>query len=144
MEIRLIQEEDLNIILPIFIEEWSRAPYDEKWTEKTARLRLIEILQSSSQTSLCILIDNKIIGFAFCRLITWFDGKHGVIEEMIIKKQFQNQGLGTALINAVEENFKRKAVVQIDLLSILGSHAFSFFNKYNFRECDWRYLAKKI
>jgi len=144
MEIRALKIDDLDECIPLFIGEWSKFPYNEKWTNETARLRLSEILQNSHETSLCVLDENKIIGFAFCRLVSWYDGKHGTIEEMIIDSRHQNQGIGTKLLNSLEENFRKLGAVEIELLSFRSAHAFNFFNKHGFNESEWRYLVKAL
>ncbi len=144
MEIRALKIDDLDECLPLFIQEWAKPPYNEKWTNETARLRLSEILQNSHNSSLCVLIDNKIIGFACCRLVSWYDGKHGSIEEMIIDSNHQNHGIGTKMLYALEENFINLGAVEIELLSFRSAHAFDFFSKHGFAESDWRYLVKAL
>jgi len=144
MKIRRIKKSDLGDCTKIAIKELSKKPYFEKWTNRTYYLRLKEIFDVSPKSCLCVKDKNKIIGFIFCRMVTWYDGKHANIEEMVINSKYQGKGIGKKLLLELEKILKKNKVVQADLISNKKSKAYKFFHERGYRLCDWDYLIKRI
>lgn len=144
MKIRRIKKSDLNNCAKIPIKEMLKKPYFERWTKRTAYLRLKEILDASPRSCLCTIDKNKIIGFVFCRIVTFHDGKHGNIEEMVIDGKYQGKGIGKKLLLELEKILKKDKVVQADLISNKKSKAHRFFHKRGYRLCNWDYLVKRL
>ena len=144
MKIRKAKKSDLGNCIKIAIKEWSKKPYFEKWTQKTYYLRLKEILDASPKSCLCIIDKNKIIGFVFCRMVTWYNGKHANIEEMVVNSKYQRKGIGERLLLELEKILKKHRTVQIDLISNKKSKAYKFFHKRGYRLCNWDYLVKRL
>ena len=144
MKIKTIKKSDLNDCAEIPIKEMTKKPYFEKWTKRTAYLRFKEILDASPKSCICAIDKNKIIGFIFCRIVTFDDGKHANIEEMVIDGQYQKKGVGKKLLLELEKILKKNKVVQADLISNKKAKAYKFFHKQNYKRCDWNYLMKRL
>ena len=98
---------------------------------KKASDRLIEISLKNSMTEKYV-IDNEIIGMA--RLIT--DGGYaGLIMDVIVKPDYQNQGIGTKMVNRllqrVKENLEEGEEVMLQLLAAPGK--IDFYKKFGFK-----------
>ena len=98
---------------------------------KKASDRLIEISLKNSMTEKYV-IDNEIIGMA--RLIT--DGGYaGLIMDVIVKPDYQSQGIGTKMINRllerVKENLEEGEEVMLQLLAAPGK--VDFYKKFGFK-----------
>lgn len=98
---------------------------------KKASDRLIEISLKNSMTEKYV-IDNEIIGMA--RLVT--DGGYaGLIMDVIVKPDYQSQGIGTKMINRllerVKENLEEGEEVMLQLLAAPGK--VDFYKKFGFK-----------
>ena len=98
---------------------------------KKASDRLIEISLKNSMTEKYV-IDNEIIGMA--RLVT--DGGYaGLIMDVIVKPDYQSQGIGTKMINRllerVKENLEEGEEVMLQLLAAPGK--IDFYKKFGFK-----------
>lgn len=144
MKIRRIKKSDLSGCVKIAIKEFSKGPYFEGWTERTYYLRLKEIFDSSPKSCLCFIDKNKVIGFVFCRMVTWYDGKHANIEEMVVDSKYQGKGVGKRLVSELERILKINKTAQADLISKKKSKAYKFFEKQGYKLSDWEYLEKRL
>ncbi len=93
--------------------------------------RLIELSLKNSMTEKYV-IDNEIIGMA--RLVT--DGGYaGLIMDVIVKPDYQSQGIGTKMINRllerVKENLEEGEEVMLQLLAAPGK--VDFYKKFGFK-----------
>ena len=98
---------------------------------KKASDRLIELSLKNSMTEKYV-IDDEIIGMA--RLIT--DGGYaGLIMDVIVKPDYQSQGIGTKMINRllqrVKENLEEGEEVMLQLLAAPGK--VDFYKKFGFK-----------
>ena len=62
MKFRLMNEEDINSVIPLYIEYYNKE--DGEWTEKTVYKRIHQVL--TREDSLCLICEeeNGIVGFA--------------------------------------------------------------------------------
>ena len=98
---------------------------------KKASDRLIEISLKNSMTEKYV-IDDEIIGMA--RLVT--DGGYaGLIMDVIVKPNYQSQGIGTKMIDRllerVKENLENGEEVMLQLLAAPGK--VDFYKKFGFK-----------
>lgn len=93
--------------------------------------RLIELSLKNSMTEK-YMIDEEIIGMA--RLVTDY-GYAGLIMDVIVKPDYQNQGIGTKMINRllerVKENLEDGEEVMLQLLAAPGK--IDFYKKFGFK-----------
>ena len=144
MKIKAVRGIDIAECAKMAITEWAKKPYSEKWAKRSYYLRLKEIFDASPRSCLCVSDGSNIVGFVFCRLVTWYDGKHANIEEMVVSGDCQDKGLGSQLLAALQEKIGRTGTVYADGITNKRSKAFEFFIKSGFRAGDWVYLSKKI
>ncbi len=95
---------------------------------------------------LVIEISNKIVGMVtiLYTFSTALNGKVGIIEDMIIHPQYQDQGLGSALIDYALKFAKSQGLKRITLLSdSTNIKAHRFYKKNNF-SCSKMVPFRKI
>ncbi len=143
MKFRKATRKDLKEIIKIFMTEYGKKPYNEKWTIERANKRINSYFNGGCIFWVCEE-DRKIIGFIiFNRGVYWF-GDRRFIEEIVVKEEFQGRGIGIELMKKVEEDFKGKGKKQIYLLSDKASNALKFYKKIGYKESRWVQMEKYI
>ena len=62
--------------------------------------------------------DNQVIGFAMGFFKQYDDIVGYTLEEIVIAKDFQNQGLGSQLLNELEQRVKEKGAACVELQAV--------------------------
>jgi len=132
LKLRKAKKIDLNQISKIFMTEFNKEPYYEKWTYKSAVKKINEYFKKS--IIFIIEQNNKLIGFIIISLKLWSDGKRGHINEIVISNEYQGRGYGKLLINKAESYFKYMGIKIITLESLNISKAFNIYKKMGFKE----------
>ena len=96
--------EDLKKINKIFLDEYSKKPYNEKWNPKDS-LKKIKKYHKNGEIFV-LTIDKKVEGFIIGQEIIWDWGTLGMVDEFVVSKKFQNKGYGKALLNHIEKYFR--------------------------------------
>ncbi|NCF74945.1 MAG: GNAT family N-acetyltransferase [Xanthomonadaceae bacterium] len=108
MRIREIKKKDKNEVLKLF----------KLLTNKQVNLDIDSLINDSNCNCYVLEKDNKVIGTA--SLVIYFSpikGKTGVIEDVVIDKGYQGQGLGKKLVERLIKASKKEQVNYITLTS---------------------------
>ena len=142
MKILEASKKDLKEIALIFKEEFSREPYNEKWTEKSA---LKKVKSYFLYSKIHIAKDSGgIIGFVISSTIPWDNYKKAFINEILVRKSRQNNGVGSALLEFMESYYKRDGAKLIELASLEESDAYQFYIKRGYLENKMVIMEKKL
>jgi GNAT superfamily N-acetyltransferase len=90
-------------------------------------------------------IDQKVVGMCTGQLVvsTAKGGFSGLIEDMVIKKEYYNKGLGTCLLEAVEKWCNSSGAKRIQLLADKNNKkALRFYSKYGWQHTQLICLRK--
>jgi len=131
MKIREAKKNELPEVAEIFMEGTNSPPYNEKWTNKTALIKIKDHIKNKSKIYVAI-INKEIMGFITARLEYGYDGNKIFIEEFYIRKQFQGQGMGTKMLKKLEEIYHGK-IKFVALVSSKDAPAFKFYLKRKFK-----------
>ena len=134
MEIVKYNKQYLNEIITLYIEVFSKEPWNDKWTSENCRTYLLEYINNPVFIVYLLLDNDIIIGCCFGHLKSWYTGKEFYIDEMFVKTEIQNQGLGTKLLNYVENDLRNHDIQRFTLLTMNNSPADKFYMKYGFKE----------
>ncbi len=129
--IRKPRRKDFKHISKIYLEEFSKPPYNEKWTEKTAYEKIKEL--SKEMDVFVVFADSKVVGFAFCNSRRWFPGREVFIEEFAIQSDFQRKKIGERLLKEIENYYEEHGAEKIILISNRNSNSYSFYRKLNYK-----------
>jgi len=128
---RPFQDQDLGICSDLFIDTFSRAPWNERWDRDIVYSRLKQILDTPLSFGL-IIESTSSIGFALGFSEPWHQGSHFYLKEICIHSDFQRQGVGTRLMKALITQLKENDVQKIYLLTSRGDLSESFYTKLGF------------
>jgi GNAT superfamily N-acetyltransferase len=90
-------------------------------------------------------IDQKVVGMCTGQLVvsTAKGGFSGLIEDMVIKKEYYNKGLGTCLLEAVEKWCNSSGAKRFQLLADKNNKkALRFYSKYGWQHTQLICLRK--
>ena len=143
MQIRKAFEKDLESITNLFLQEYSKPPYNETWDLKQAQKRIKGHHASGAQIYVSEH-NQKIIGFLIFNRGVFWGGERRYVEEVVVDAEYQRQGVGKELMKTVENDCDHQKETQIYLLSKRGTNAFLFYDGLNFKENGWVLLEKRI
>jgi len=143
VQIRKPRRKDLKEVADIYMEEFSKPPYSEKWSFKIAFEKIKYFLKTDD--IFVALVNSKVIGFIVCNFNFWFPGKTIFIEELAIREKFQGKGIGKKLLKYVEDYYTERGVESIVLLSNKNSKAYDFYKNLNYKvEKENVFMGKKL
>jgi ribosomal protein S18 acetylase RimI-like enzyme len=129
--IRPVRFEDVEACANIFIDTFSRPPWNEHWEFDLVYSRLKQILDTPFSFGL-IIEGTSPIGFALGFSEPWHQGNHFYLKEMCIHPDFQRQGLGTHLMNNLITSLREQNTQKIYLLTSRGDLSERFYAKLGF------------
>lgn len=101
---------------------------------------LVKILNNPEIGEILVLkIDNKIVGMVslLYSISTALGGKVAILEDMIIDKNYRNQGFGKELLNEAINFSKRRNCLRITLLTDFNNDAaISFYKSAGFKTSE--------
>jgi len=103
MKIIYYDENYLQDCGKLFMSQYNHPDYGCSFDQHKALLYLQEIIFKPRFVGLLVLHKKELAGFAFCHLRTWFDKDYLQVDELIIKEEFQNQGVATKVLGFLEE-----------------------------------------
>lgn len=141
MPIREATEEDSKAIADLFRIESAKKPYFQEWTEDAA----LEKIKGAFKSDKIYVFEEegKIIGFAICQIEK--SEKEVYIWEMWFLESFQGKGLGSQLLEYIEEGYRKKGFKSLSLVSDKNSRAFQFYKKKGFKNHEkFVFMEKKL
>lgn len=142
MRIRKSKKEDLKQIAEIFMAEFRKHPYNEKWTLRKALKKINEYF---NEKLIFVLSEKeKIAGFIIGQIELWDTGNQGYIAEFVVSSDYQGKGYGKKLMNHFQDCLKKKGVEEIQLMSSLESEAFKIYEKLGFKKTRCVLMKKRI
>ena len=90
-------------------------------------------------------ISFKFAAAMFCREKVWWNNGELVIEEMLVRPEYQRQGFGTVLLQKAEEYVVEKGMAGITLATNRYAPAPAFYKKNGFAEYEHvLYMGKEM
>lgn len=136
MQINEMTIEDIDLVLPLYIEYYNNHE-DGCWTEATAKKRIKQVLTIDDSFSL-IMKDNNdtVCGFAMGYFKQYDDIVGYTLEEMVIAQEYQNKGLGSMLLAALESKVKEAGAACIELQAVKDEMHERFYGKAGFKNAQ--------
>jgi aminoglycoside 6'-N-acetyltransferase I len=143
MRIRKATKKDLNEISKLFLAETAKKPYQQPWNKKTSLQKINEFFKEGD--IYIVLEQNEIIGFIVLIIHLGSKGKSVHVEELWLKSECQNKGIGRKVMEFVEKKYKKQGVRNISLVSDKRSKAFGFYKKLKYESYpEYMLMGKKL
>ncbi|MGE6228088.1 GNAT family N-acetyltransferase [Paenibacillus chitinolyticus] len=133
MEIRKFQVSDIRPIVSLFYEtvhSVNKKDYTQEqlhaWASKEEEEHRLESWKDSMSRNITYvaLIDGKIVGFSDMTV-------NGYVDRLYVDKDFQGQGVASALMNVLEYEAKKRGVAELETDASITAKP--FFSHHGFR-----------
>jgi aminoglycoside 6'-N-acetyltransferase I len=118
----------------LFVSVFNAAPWNDSWSEASARARLADVVGTPGFVGVALYQDQDLCGFAIGHTEQWFTGRHFLLQEMCVRTDRQRHGIGTELLAALEPRLVD--VEQVYLLTDRHGPAHMFYERCGFRSAQ--------
>ena len=141
--LRKMSEEDINNVVPLYIEYYNNNE-DAEWTTETTYKRIHQVW--SREDSYCLIWENKngIVAFAIGYFEQYDDCFAYDLVEIVVTTQLQNKGYGTIFMKQLEECVKKEGAMLIQLQSVNDDLHNHFYGKLDYKDASNLVLKTKI
>lgn len=127
MKLEKMTPERLDEYVLVFVSAFGAAPWNEPWTQATARNRLSRFMDTGSSFGLALEEEGQIIAFILGQYEDYYDGLRFYIQEFCCARQ--GGGLGTRLLAELERELKAQGVVRSYLMTIHGDSTEGYYHR---------------
>lgn len=143
MQYRIMTEDDIQNVVPLYIEYYNNKEKGE-WTTETTYKRIHQVW--SREDSYCLISeeDKSVIGFAMGYFEQYDDCFAYDLVEIVVSTKLQNRGIGTKLMNELEKLVKEKGAMLIQLQAVNDDYHNHFYGKLGYKDATNLTLKTKI
>lgn len=127
-----IVPEMIEELTTLFVETFNAPPWNDGWTEKSARTRLRDIIRMPNFFGGAEYRDDKLAGLIMGHGEMSCDGIHFQILEFCVANDMKGQGIGTQMLEEFLEYLDRKGVTSVYLLTMRGEASEDFYAAHGF------------
>lgn len=122
----------------LYAATFSENPWNEGWTQETAKERLSQVIGTPGFHGLVVVRDEEVVGLAFGYRRRRPEGDFFLLDEMCVSSTLGRTGLGHMLITRLRRDLAGQNVERVVLLTGRNGPARTFYEKNGFREnLDW-------
>ncbi len=134
MKIAVMTVEDIPTVIPLYINYYNKCE-GSCWTEETAKRRITQVITMSDSYSLIMHDnDNNVLGFVMGYFKQYDDIIGYTLEEIIIAYEHQHKGLGTHLLNELENCVRDKGASCVELQAVKDDLHEKYYGKAGYRD----------
>lgn len=131
-----LQLSDIHLLATGYVQYFN-IEEQATWTIKTASRKLDQLINRIDMIGFILYQDETIIGFSIGQLIQFDDGIVFELNEILIYKQFQNQGYGSLLLEKMEKEAIQNGAFRVQLFSINDDEHHHFYNlKHKYQDAS--------
>jgi len=140
--LRACDKSDIPNAAQMLCRVYAEAPWKENWSLERAEKRVSSYLSGSHMKGYALIIETKVIGYLFGRIITLAECESFYVDEIFVHPHYQRKGCGTMAIAALQEELKKNCIAKIELHTI--SEDASFYEKNGFTLSSYVNLEKEL
>jgi len=141
MKLTKSKEQDLKEISKIYKQEFSKPPYNELWTENKALKAIQNYFKNMDLYT--IKEENEIIGFIAINPKFMCPGEVAFGQEIAIKEEFQNKGIGALVFKEIFKIYKEKGFKRFLGIANKNSKAINLYTKLGINQSKTDILIEK-
>ena len=124
---------DIEAVLPFYIEYYN-ACEGGIWTEETAGIRIRQVLGMDGGWGLMLEEGGIALGFVMGYFKQYDDLMSFVLEEIVIRKDRQGRGLGSALLRETERRVRKAGAAGVELSAVNDEMHAHFYGKAGYKD----------
>ena len=134
MQIEEMNINDLDLVVPLYIDYYNNHE-DCCWTETTAKKRIQQVLNIDDAYSLIMKdTDGEVGGFAMGYFKQYDDIVGYMLEEIVISYNYQNKGLGSTLLSALETKVREAGASCVELQAVKDEMHERYYGKAGYND----------
>lgn len=140
IEIQNMTLNDLTKYADLFISVFNSEPWNDSWTEDTAKIRIENMMKTNTFIGKAIYLNHNLMGMIWGQKEQYYDGIHFQIQEFCVKTAEQNKGYGKALLQALKKELSSIGVTSTYLITSKGERTEGYYIKRGFTTSDYMIL----
>ena len=124
MIISRITDKDIVAVSDVLVSAYKDEPWNENWTKERAIIRIRAILCNYKAAGLKASDEKGIVGAIFGFVDPYSTEDFFYVSELFVKSGRKGQGIGTALLNALDKYLKANNIQAMQLISIQNNLKF--------------------
>lgn len=133
MNYTVLKESDIPQIVPLFVGYYNNCE-DAGWTAELAYKRIHQVVTREDAYGLVLWNNGKPAGFAMGFFEQYEDGQAYDLVEIVVAKEYQGKGVGTAFMEELEHRAKEKGALLVQLDSVNDEMHRHFYAKLGYRD----------
>ncbi len=131
--VRRYEPRDLQGSAAVFCSAFAAEPWKENWTQQLAETRISELTGTPISAGFVYEEQGSILAVAAGRVCTYLYGKEYVIDEFCVSAEMQGKGIGSRLMQQIEQEMRAAGCVGIVLQTTHGYPSERFYLKNGFQ-----------
>lgn len=124
---------DLDKCAELYLRVFSAEPWYDDWTSQDqVRKYLEELIFNPAFEGFLVFEDDELVAACLGRRRSWWMGKELFIEEFYVANEKQGRGIGSTLMNYMQEYLRQEGYGRFVLLTNQGIPAQEFYTKNGF------------
>lgn len=145
MRIREMNVEDIGACADILCSVYNNELWMCRWDKETAVEYLKDFFENKKFVGFVAEEDGGVIAGLFAHEKVWWNSSEVFVEEMFVTPEKQGNGIGTSLLQQVEEYVKKHNLAGITLSTNKYAPAPKFYEKNGFVPCEHViFMAKEM
>ena len=133
VEIRPIEQDDIQRCAELFALAFAAPPYENHWDQEVAEEKLTKLWRIDPPYCLCACASGPMVGAVFARLDHWWVGECVVVEELFVHPEYQRVGVGSSLMATIEKQARDRGAKGMWLVANRQAAAYPFYEQQGFR-----------
>lgn len=129
-------ERDLEDCALLYVSTFNAAPWNDNWNHSSAYNRLKDIYNTPGFFGLVGREEGSIKVAIFGCIEHWYSGYMFNLKEMFVQNDLRGKGVGSQILNVLNERLKEKGVDSIWLFTAEGDLTEKFYNKNGYRKSN--------
>lgn len=136
MLVRNIYIEDIEICAKIFIDAYSKEPWNENYDLEKVKEFLTKFTSGNTYTGWVIMEKGQIAGFVVGVIMPCIERDYFRIEDICVSPDMQRKGIGGELLKRIAFELRNKNIDSIVLNTIKDFPAYKFYLMNGFVEIE--------
>lgn len=136
-EFIMLDESFLPEMAELYRSAFNGEPWNDDWSDTVQLNEYVkEISGGYNALNYGLLIDGKLAAMSLGMMRHWWEGTNYNIEEFCVSPEMQGQGVGSRLMQLVENDIREKGLAGIFLQTDNDKPSYRFYMKNGFKELN--------